>query len=102
MKLIYLSGPMTGLPDFNYPAFDKAAALFREGGHLVFNPAEYAREMKENEGVFDLKKAMSKYLMYLCEVATTIVLLPGWEQSQGAKLEHAAATWAKLEFIYLP
>lgn len=35
---IYLSGPMTSLPDSNIPAFDAAAKRLREQGHFVINP----------------------------------------------------------------
>lgn len=37
---VYLSGPMTGLPDFNYPAFHDAAQRLRSIGHRVESPAE--------------------------------------------------------------
>ena len=40
LKRIYLAGPMSGLPDFNYPAFHAAAAVLRAQGHYVENPAE--------------------------------------------------------------
>jgi hypothetical protein len=39
-KSIYLSGPMTGLPDLNFPAFDAMTASLRADGHVVTNPAE--------------------------------------------------------------
>jgi len=40
MKTIYLSGPMSGLPGFNFPAFHAAAAKLRADGFTVLNPAE--------------------------------------------------------------
>jgi hypothetical protein len=40
MKKIYLSGPMTGLPDLNFPAFHAEAARLRALGYDVINPAE--------------------------------------------------------------
>lgn len=37
---LYLCGPMTGLPAFNYPAFNAAAVALRQVGFLVFSPTE--------------------------------------------------------------
>ncbi|MBT9158943.1 MAG: hypothetical protein DDT26_00192 [Dehalococcoidia bacterium] len=37
---IYISGPMTGLHDLNFPAFRDAAAKLRAIGYEVVNPAE--------------------------------------------------------------
>lgn len=37
---VYLSGPMTGYPNFNFPAFNERAAEWRREGWDVFNPAE--------------------------------------------------------------
>lgn len=38
--ILYLAGPMRGIPEFNFPAFMSAAADLRAQGHIVFNPAE--------------------------------------------------------------
>lgn len=35
---VYLSGPMTGKPDLNRPAFDAAEGRLRKQGHFVINP----------------------------------------------------------------
>jgi len=36
---IYIAGPMSGLPEFNYPAFHAADAELRALGHETLNPA---------------------------------------------------------------
>ena len=37
---VYLAGPMTGYPDYNYPAFHCAAEQYRAAGFDVVSPAE--------------------------------------------------------------
>jgi hypothetical protein len=39
-KRVYIAGPMTGIPQFNFPAFDALAASLREQGWDVVSPAE--------------------------------------------------------------
>jgi hypothetical protein len=80
--MIYLSGPMTGYPDFNYPAFRKAASIFRMNGLEVFDPSE----------CFDGDQTLSKETYMREDItavlkATLVVTLDGWEQSSGARLE---------------
>ncbi len=86
MNRIYLAGPMTGLPESNFPAFRDAAGRLRDAGWEVINPAE------NFGGRTDLPR--SSYLradLSLLLQCGAMALLPGWEDSQGAKLEYAIA-----------
>ena len=47
-KSIYIAGPMTGYPEFNFPEFFKAQAELEEQGWKVFNPAS-----KDSEKTLD-------------------------------------------------
>lgn len=87
---IYLSGPMSGLPELNYPAFKAAAFHLRNADFVddVFNPAEWE---ERNDCKFDLHKAFEDYCNYIIWKATMVVLLPGWENSPGATAESALA-----------
>lgn len=80
-KRVYIAGPMTGLPEFNFPAFNRAAARLRHDGWHVENPAEHGHV--EGAGWAD-------YLRWdISRIATcgAIYLLPGWSKSKGAILE---------------
>jgi hypothetical protein len=81
MTRIYISGPMTGLPDLNFPAFHAAAARLRAAGYEVVNPAEI------NPGSdMSWAQCMRADIKALCD-CDTIALLPGWMDSSGAHLE---------------
>lgn len=82
MAKIYLSGPMTGLPEHNCPRFHEVAAKLRSEGHDVYNPAEYAWE-----GEFPIRTAFAEYTSVICTWADTIVLLEGWQDSRGVAVE---------------
>ena len=80
-KRVYVAGPMTGIEDFNYPAFNTMADQLRAQGYEVENPADH--------GVVEGAQ-WADYMAYdltrlgLCGM---IALLPDWEKSQGARLE---------------
>jgi hypothetical protein len=85
-RRIYVAGPMTGYPDFNFPAFHAATARLREAGWEAVNPAE------NFGGRTDL--ARETYLradVILLAQCQAIAMLPGWEESRGAKLEYLLA-----------
>lgn len=96
-RTIYLSGPMTGLPEFNYPAFREAAARLRGLGHRVYNPAEFAFDGPLDQ--FPIRSAFEEYTRFICREACTIVMLPGWESSAGACVEHALASRIGLDVL---
>lgn len=91
---LYLSGPMTGLPELNYPAFRLAALHLRAAGHEVYNPSEW--EDRNNGGVFNLRIAFGDYCHFIAREAEAVVVLPNWENSPGATAEVALARAIKL------
>ena len=114
---LYIAGPMRGIPGFNFDAFNSLAAELVMAGAEVFNPAE--RDANEY-GSFDSKdgderafaksvgltpEALRRHVFeedtrWICRHATGIVLLPGWEQSKGARAEKALAEALGLRVYY--
>lgn len=84
---VYVAGPMTGIKDFNFPAFNQAAQELRTLGLTVLNPADH--------GVVE-GATWADYLRHdiaLLSTCERIHLLPGWPKSKGARLElHIAKT----------
>lgn len=90
---IYLAGPMSGIKDHNYPAFHAATKRLRELGHQVINPAEVNPDTAclQGETPEDLwRRCMRRDIPELL-TCNTIVVLPGWIKSRGARLEVAIA-----------
>jgi hypothetical protein len=85
IPIVYLAGPMTGLPNFNRDAFNSMAQRMRRAGFLVVNPTEnglpanapWASHMRR-----DLHALLD------CQ---GVALLPGWGSSKGALLEVSVA-----------
>ena len=80
--IIYLSGPMSGYDDFNFPAFNEAASRWRASGFEVINPAEnfggdtgLPREVYLRHDVMNVAGAHG------------IAVLPDYELSAGSRLE---------------
>lgn len=93
---IYIAGPMTGLPELNFPSFHAEAARLRALGHDVVNPAEINPDpgMKWSDAMrADIRELVT------CE---GICLLPGFEASRGARLERHIALEIGLTIMYAP
>ena len=86
MSNLYLAGPMTGIEDHNYPAFDAAARDLRAQGFDVINPTEgFDGDQTLGREVY-LRRAIENLL-----VAEAIVVLPDWTRSSGAIFELGVA-----------
>lgn len=86
---VYLCGPMSGIPEFNFPAFHAATKQLRDKGFKVFNPAERDLEDGFNPKT-DKANTFLHYMKYDLPAvmdSDAVVVLPGWENSKGAKLE---------------
>lgn len=93
MKRIYVAGPMTGLPELNFPAFHAAAAELRAQGHHVENPAEI-----NPDHAVPWVECMERDLPRLM-TCDAVFALPGWEASKGARIEVCVARSLGLEIL---
>jgi len=98
MKRVYIAGPMRGIPEFNFPAFDTAAESVRFMGNEPVSPADIDRAAgipKDPSGDatgIDLDPIIKRDIDALL-TCDEMLLLPGWENSKGAVAEVAAAIW---------
>lgn len=97
---VYISGPMTGLPDYNYPAFHAAATALREAGHDVLNPAEVDALHNPTPGTHQSWQWYMRHAIRMVADADGVALLPGWQGSRGATVERYVA--ASLALPVLP
>lgn len=93
---LYVAGPMTGLPDYNYPAFDGAAALLAERGYPVENPAENEQLFKDRVGPPHYTEYLRAGLAQLLR-CDGVAVLEGWWKSGGARWEVQTAGMLGLE-----
>lgn len=108
MKSIYIAGPMSGYPEFNYPAFIAAEEKIKGLGiyDKIWNPATHDAYLEELPAGFDTgdHEAANKHRPFK-EVfgwdvqkvveANAIYMLNGWQYSPGAIAEHAIAVCMK-------
>jgi hypothetical protein len=110
---LYVSGPMRGLPQYNFPAFDEAEQRLAMEGHTVVSPAALDREVGFDPDttftVEDFYAAMRRDIGVLLGHAEQapgqfgIVLLPGWQGSEGVRIERTVnAAVGGRTFTYNP
>ena len=116
----YIAGPMRSRPQFNYPAFHEAEAQLRASGWRVFNPAKLdeihdgatpldltiEQQYEHASAVENARRYAKRDLSILidtlrAEEGDAVVVLPGWDESVGARAEVAVAHWVGLPVIPL-
>ncbi len=93
-KRLYLSGPMTGIPQHNHPELTRVAGILRKAGFDVDNPAEHF------DG--DMNRPRSEYMNHDLRVVIdrdAVVLLKGWSESAGCNAEMFTA-WQCGKLVY--
>ena len=79
---LYIAGPMSGLPEWNYPAFFAAAKELRGAGYGPINPARVRAGVKCSTWLDFMRESLKD--IAACDGIAT---LPGWVSSRGASLE---------------
>lgn len=90
--IIYVAGKMRGLPDLGRSAFYSAEKRLNEMGHIALNPARLPVGMQD-----------SKYMpicLAMLDAADIVLMLEGWENSAGAKVEHSYAKLQGKKIVY--
>lgn len=85
---VYVSGPMSGIENLNYPLFYHIDKRLVAGGYRVLNPADNRVENKTGDELY--QEFMRLALKQLLE-SDSMVLLPGWQNSKGAVMEKTVA-----------
>lgn len=96
---LYLSGPMSGCAEFNFPAFRAAVDRLRADGVSVLSPHEVDHQEPNGPGSLPWSVYLRNDIKCLlrCE---GIVLLPGWPTSRGAQLELQTALALRMPVFF--
>lgn len=94
--ILYVAGPMTGLPKFNYPAFEQARADLEAAGYEVLCPTDNGGQFAV--GSLPWPWYMRKALTQLVK-AEGMAVLPGAACSRGSLVEINVARALEMEVL---
>ncbi len=83
----YLSGPISTNPNY-VDAFNRVAEVLRGKDHTVFNPVE----LFDGDTTRAFQEYMHPQIEILLQTKKALVVLPGWQDGVGARLEVAIAS----------
>lgn len=93
--MIYISGPITRTDDY-MERFTAVEKELTEKGYAVVNPARYNAQLPEETTYKDYMRVS----LALLEACSSIYMLNGWQDSKGARLEHAYAEAMGINVMY--
>lgn len=102
---LYQAGPMTGIPDHNYPEFRRVTEFLRSLGHKVESPVELNEiygivpnpdgSITAEELALCFKRNVES--IFWCE---GIALMDGWSESSGARVEAQLGIKLNKKFLW--
>lgn len=107
-KRVFISGPMTGRPDWNRAEFDRVERELRElGAADIFSPASIAPPMGCDAMPHSYYMARTLNVLTRLDGASVparpyydaVALLDGWWQSDGARVERAVAEAMGIDIV---
>lgn len=81
--IIYIAGPISNCLKTYQKAFYDAAQPLRDAGHSVLDPSFLPPGLSQGQYM--------RICLPMVAVADELVMLPGWEQSEGAYIEFCLA-----------
>lgn len=115
-ETLYVAGPMTGYPQFNFPAFDIVAADLRKRGFKIVSPAELDDPKTRKAALASPDGApgsgtsngetwgdfLARDVKLIADKVNGIVVIAGWQNSKGARLETFIAFLCGKPIVHYP
>lgn len=98
---VFISGPMTGYKYHNYHYFNVIENFLHRAGYKCVNPAKIGEKYNPDEVDKNkqLYKEMEEEIQAAEKTCDIILLLPGWENSKGVRLELKTALELDMKIV---
>ena len=99
-KVFYLAGPMSGIEGYNSSAFEEAAAELRTRNFEIVSPWEIAQTLPGKPGSLPYETYVKADIIAMLR-CDAIILMKGWEESRGARMECNLADWLGMHIFHV-